>query len=184
MTNTFPERKAELDAYEDDIIDISFFHGDKFYIYHKMFSAKAATLLREYKIKVDWSIRDRDILSTITSGGNINVCKLCNMYDHTTPFCHLQVSGKQQPQTSDSISTLGDRTTDRYGRSRVYHDGIEICNNFNGYKGCTRNNCNFAHVCSKCRLSGHSQHSCHKINQNSSNKPSTSRPTEKQNKNK
>ncbi|CAC5420918.1 unnamed protein product [Mytilus coruscus] len=47
MTSAFPGRRFELDAYEEDIIEISNFYGQKFYDYHKLFSAKASTLLQE-----------------------------------------------------------------------------------------------------------------------------------------
>ncbi|CAG2204546.1 unnamed protein product [Mytilus edulis] len=86
MSSVYPDRRAELDAYEDEIIDISNFYGDRFYDYHKLFSAKSAALLRERRIKVDWSKRDRDLLSLIVAGGNVNVCKICNLVDHTTAF--------------------------------------------------------------------------------------------------
>ena len=52
MTSVYPDRRAELDAYEDDIIDIYNFFGSKFYDYHKLFSSKAAVLLREKRVKV------------------------------------------------------------------------------------------------------------------------------------
>jgi hypothetical protein len=38
-----------------------------------MFSAKAAALLTKLKKKVDWSKRDRDILSLIATGVKVNV---------------------------------------------------------------------------------------------------------------
>ena len=67
MTSVYPDRRAELDAYEDDIIDIYNFFGSKCYDYHKLFSSKAAVLLREKRVKVDWLKRDRDIISLISS---------------------------------------------------------------------------------------------------------------------
>jgi len=81
MTAVYPARREELDAYAEDI---SNFYGLKVYDYHKMFSAKAAALLNKLKKKVDWSKRDRDILSLIAAGVKVNVCKLCSMSDHTT----------------------------------------------------------------------------------------------------
>jgi hypothetical protein len=93
MTTAFPARKSELDAYEEDVIEISNFYGHKFYDYHKRFAAKAATLLQDKHIKVDWSKRDRDLLSSTGAGVEINICKLCNMIDHSTTFCPLQLSG-------------------------------------------------------------------------------------------
>ena len=37
--------------------------------------------------------------------------------------------------------------SDSYGRQRVTYGGQEICNNFNGEKGCNRPRCNNLHVC-------------------------------------
>ena len=51
MTSVYPDRRAELDAYEDDIIDIYNFLGSKFYDYHKLFSSKAAVLLERKGLK-------------------------------------------------------------------------------------------------------------------------------------
>jgi len=53
MTFVFDDMHTELDAYEDDIIDIHNLFGDKFYDYHKAFSAKSAVLLRTKKVNVD-----------------------------------------------------------------------------------------------------------------------------------
>ena len=92
MTFVFDDMHTELDAYEDDIIDIHNLFGDKFYDYHKAFSAKSAVLLRTKKINVDWGKRDRDLLSLISAATHINTCRLCNMVDHTTQFCPLQTS--------------------------------------------------------------------------------------------
>jgi hypothetical protein len=120
------DRRAELDAYEDDIIDIYNFFGSKFYDYRKLFSSKAAVLLREKSV----SKRDRDIISLISSGVQVTTCKICNSVEHTTPFCPLHL---QQTENKARNSF-----TDRYGRHRFYYDDKEICNNFNGSKGSPR----------------------------------------------
>jgi hypothetical protein len=44
MTSVYPDRRAELDAYEDDIINIYNLFGSKFYDYHKIFSSKVEPL--------------------------------------------------------------------------------------------------------------------------------------------
>ena len=159
MTSVYPDRRAELDAYEDDIIDIYNFFGSKFYDYHKLFSSKAAVLLREKRVKVDWSKRDRDIISLISSGVQVTTCKLCNSVEHTTPFCPLHL---QQTDPTQTENKARNSFTDRYGRPRFYYEGKEICNNFNGSKGCPRPNCTFAHICSKCKATSHSQNECGK----------------------
>lgn len=40
-----------------------------------------------------------------------------------------------------------EREVDFYGRKRQYHAGKEICNNFNGTRGCQLARCRNAHVC-------------------------------------
>jgi hypothetical protein len=57
MTSGYPDRRAELGAYEDDIIDIYNFFGSKFYDYHKLFSSKAAVLLREKRVIIIYKQR-------------------------------------------------------------------------------------------------------------------------------
>ena len=160
MCNAYPERRSELDAYEKDIINISNFYGSKFYDYHKMFSAKAATLLREQQVKVDWGKRDRDLFTLVAAGVQINVCKLCHMCDHTTEFCLLQLRGQSSFQSHSKYRN--EERNDRYGRQKLYQDGKEICNNFNDRRGCTKRSCSFLHICNKCRLPGHSQIFCSK----------------------
>ncbi|CAG2223729.1 unnamed protein product [Mytilus edulis] len=87
-------RRLELDAYEEDIIENSDFYGHEFYDYHKLFSAKASTLVHEKQIKVDWGKRDRDLMILIGAGVEINICKLCHMVDHDSKFCPLQFPEK------------------------------------------------------------------------------------------
>jgi hypothetical protein len=49
MTAVYPAKCEELDAYAEDIVDISNFYGPTFYDYDQMFSAKAAALLTQLK---------------------------------------------------------------------------------------------------------------------------------------
>ena len=136
MTTAFPARKSE---YEEDVIEISNFYGHKFYNYHKRFVAKAATLLQDKHIKVDWSKRDRDLLSLIGAGVEINICKLCNMIDNSTKFCPLQLSRTNRetvPNPTGQPLRNGNQNTDKRGRNRLFHNGKDICNNFNTPDGC------------------------------------------------
>ena len=68
MCPSFPERKEELDKYEAIIVEIYNVYGDKFYEYHKLFSLKSVNALSLHKLKLDWSVRDRDILQLVSSG--------------------------------------------------------------------------------------------------------------------
>ena len=130
--------------------------------YHKRFAAKAATLLQDKHIKVDWSKRDRDLVSLIGAGVEINICKLCNMIDHSTTFCPLQLSGtnrKTVPNPTGQPLRNGNQNTDKRGRNRLFHNGKEICSNFNTPDGCKHfGRCTFLHICAKCRSSDHAQH--------------------------
>ncbi|CAG2190912.1 unnamed protein product [Mytilus edulis] len=166
MCVSYPERREELDAYEADLIQIHKFYGDKFYTYHKLFSAKAATLLREKHIKVDWSKKARDILSLVSGGIRVNACNLCHQVDHATEFCALQISDHQGIHVD---SNLGNNRSvrpnmqnklDKQGRSRVFYDGKEVCDNYNNVRGCFRTTCNLLHACSTCRSTGHPAHTC------------------------
>lgn len=42
-----------------NIMQIETSYGEKFYDYHKLLSAKAATALREFKVKIDWGVKDK-----------------------------------------------------------------------------------------------------------------------------
>ncbi|CAC5415663.1 unnamed protein product [Mytilus coruscus] len=137
------------------------------------FPAKASTPLQEKHNKVDWSKRDRDLMILIGAGVEINICKLCHMVDHDTKFCPLQLSEK-------SVFTLhlmrNGGNSDIRGRKRFYHNGKEICNNFNSMSGCNEDGrCLFLHMCSNCRNYDHSLTACHR--------QSTHNDTEKNRKN-
>ncbi|CAC5424811.1 unnamed protein product [Mytilus coruscus] len=144
--------------------------------------AKAAALLRERYVKVDWSLRDRDILSLITAGSSVNVCKICNLIDHATQYCPLQSSVQVENSSSRSYSSSNLQSVDKQGRSRVFHEGREMCNNFNNPKGCYRKVCYLLHQCTKCRATGHGAATCRKSNSNVPVHSSTSSVSSKGNK--
>ncbi|KAK3106164.1 hypothetical protein FSP39_014029, partial [Pinctada imbricata] len=52
-----------------------------------------------------------------------------------------------------------DKETDTYGRKRMFFSGKEICNNFNGERGCKLFMCNNSHICLDCK-GDHSRLSC------------------------
>lgn len=47
-------------------------------------------------------------------------------------------------------------------RTNRFHNGREVCNNYNEEKGCGWLSCRFAHVCSLCKESTHGAHTCKK----------------------
>ena len=88
MCGAYPQRSKELDWYLCDIVDIASKFGDQAaYEYHKLFSARAASLLTERKIKVDWSYRDQAIFSLMVSGRPAFRCDLCKSVSHRAKFC-------------------------------------------------------------------------------------------------
>ena len=60
MCEAWPTRRAELDAYQRDIIDMATrYGGTLIYEYHKIFAQKSAADLQKSNIKIDWSKRDK-----------------------------------------------------------------------------------------------------------------------------
>ena len=96
-----PWRKAELDEYEANIIEISRVYGKKFYEYHKIFSQKCAMVLEHGK-KVNWAKKDKDLLQMIIGGTACNACGICNAL-----ICYAILSTEYQSvwdiQTTRSI---------------------------------------------------------------------------------
>lgn len=157
MCEAYPNRRQELDTYERDIVDLALtFPGSVFYEYHKAFSARAAALLHQRNVKVNWGIRDNQLYTTLCSGFKCNSCKLCNHMSHTEEFCPLVLNGsasKQANSNSRKGDNYGKGNTDRKGRPRVMHQGREICNNFND-QGCDRDHCHFLHVMKNTETTG------------------------------
>ncbi|CAC5420502.1 unnamed protein product [Mytilus coruscus] len=58
---------------------------------------------------------------------------------------------------------------DKQGRSRIFYDGKEVCNNYNNVRGCFRTTCNLLHACSTCRSTGHPAPTCTGNRQNHHN---------------
>ena len=161
MTEVYPQRQRELDAYERCIIDMGIrYPGSGFYEYHRQFSAKAAAYLEQHtcNIKIDWSIRDNVLYTNIFTGQQAVACRLCHSLSHDTSFC---------PQTLIESTAITNRVhsnqhfkgADSRGRLEHFYNDLEICNNFNGLKGCFRNKCSYSHICLSCHKN-HPQPKC------------------------
>ena len=173
MCHAFPQRHTELDLYMANIVDMSTrFGGFGFYRYHKSFSAKAASLLLNENIKLDWSKRDFQLFICTFAGSKAAACDLCLSPEHTAEFCplalnvgykptSLQLQGQSAASSSSRApvsDSAGNRdTNDVKGRPRVTVQGSEICNDFNDRRGCRRDQCRFKHVCLDCKKPDHSQ---------------------------
>jgi hypothetical protein len=145
MCEAFPSRLAELNAYLQFLIEINnSYPGQAFYTYHKYFAAQSYAALQK-GIRIDWSIPNQGLYTKVVGGLKADSCKICYSIMHKTPFCPQNMD-RANVRSSVNRPTLA---TDTKPPS-IYHHGHEICNNFNGAKGCFRITCHRAHVCSTC----------------------------------
>ncbi|CAC5362368.1 unnamed protein product [Mytilus coruscus] len=102
----------------------------------------------------------------VGGGIRVNACNLCHQVDHATEFCALQCSDHQGIHVDSnlgynrSVRPNMPNKLDKQGRSRVFYDGKEVCNNYNNVRGCFRTTCNLLHACSTCRSTGHPAPTC------------------------
>ena len=154
MCEAFPNRRHELDLYEREIVNMaSRYPGAGFYDYHKQFSAKAASYLKNHNWKLDWSKRDSQLYSNIFTNYKSNCCQHCYSVSHLSDFCPRILQENKSTfygPVSNNYSNKRSGSSDSYSRQKYYMKGEEICNNFNGNKGCFRNRCNNLHVCIGC----------------------------------
>ncbi len=141
------DRKDELLGYLQFVTELNGRHGNQlFYEYHKEFFTRAATLLVDYSTKIDWSVGDHDLVDSLVARMKASHCLICLAQGHTTQQCHRRQDSSLNP-------------IDVQGRRRIRCNGTEICNNFNSFRGCSRNQCLFLHVCTTCRQD-HSRTRC------------------------
>lgn len=161
MCRTFPHRRVELDLYERDVIEMaSRFPGQGFYEYHCEFSKLAAAQLRFNNRCVDWSVRDTVLFNNIFTNRPANSCSFCGSSLHLSGFCPSSVQQQSQKQPPTKSSAKGPQSSvDTHGRPRIFHGSREICNNFNGERGCSVSTCSKAHICLSCK-SNHSSTKC------------------------
>lgn len=150
MCQAYPQRRQELDLYERDIIDMATrYPGNGFYEYHRQFSLMAASHLKYNNILIDWSVRNNTLFCNLFANARPQSCATCNSTLHSTGFCPV----------TDKVRDKRNGDMDFYGRRREFHEGREICNNFNGFRGCHIPRCKNAHICISCR-GDHSKHNC------------------------
>ena len=175
MCEAFPNRRHELDLYEREIVNMaSRYPGAGFYDYHKQFSAKAASYLKNHNWKLDWSKRDSQLYSNIFTNYKSNCCQHCFSVSHLSDFCPRILQENKSAfygPASNNYSNKRSGSSDSYGRQKYYMKGEEICNNFNGNKGCFRSRCNNLHVCIGCHGS-HPRSQCTKDKDSNSKTPS------------
>ena len=181
MCETYPHRREELDHYLRHIVQMATdFGGLMFYEYHRAFSARAAVLLLNHGIKVDWSRRDNDMYCKIFAGRRAIACNLCGSLLHGTGLCPLSTGQSGTGQTGRSTTSTSKNSSEKRafsdngrkdvkGTDRVFLGGKEICNNFNGARGCFASSCSYVHACSECKTSGHAASQCRPLYQGNSN---------------
>ena len=134
-----------------------------FYEYHKSYSRKAASVLFAQGRQISWCVRDDELYFAIFAGRRARTCEKCSAVDHSTDFCpaifHADLKTNvfnALSQDHRSLSSVGNRVK----RTPMFtSDQREICFNFNGYRGCSNNVCQRAHVCLKCQQN-HTQKDC------------------------
>ena len=170
MTEAYPVRRAELDTYQNDIIDMATRFPSAFYEYHKAFSARAAAMLANNNLKIDWASRDTTMYCSIFAGHRASACTVCSSLTHSAPFCPQTFPSQvNRPGTKHQSNSRLDNslpTSDVRGRPRVVFQGKEICNNFNATGGCTRLSCTFCHMCSICKSRNHPAFLCKRSHMN------------------
>jgi hypothetical protein len=156
MCEIYPNRRQELDTYLTTIITMtSQFPGPGFYEYHKQFAARASQFL-EQGVKVDWAIRDEYLFVTIFTGKRAQQCAVCGGGSHSSGFCPMHTTELNARQ-KEMKPTHG---ADIRGRRVLHMNGKQICNNYNGQRGCTSPLCQRLHVCLECKKP-HPVKQCH-----------------------
>ncbi|XP_061171068.1 macrophage mannose receptor 1-like [Saccostrea echinata] len=158
MCSAFSSRAEELDLYLAHVIETANIWPHKFYEYHKMFSAKCATMLIQYNVKIDWSKGDIELRQKICAGSRVNSCAKCYSTMHSTNMCPSKSQFHTGPGKADTL-----------GREIVYHNGQQVYNNFNWVQGCSKPYCKYVHVCKQCKSKNHGRNQCPTKNKESSN---------------
>ena len=117
------------------------------YLSHIVFSAKCSLLLQEQNIKIDWSQGDFEMRHMIYAGAKAISCAVCNSTLHGSAMC---------PHSRGNLNLRNPLISqDRYSREISFHDGVQICNNYNQPRGCQKPYCRYVHVCRACKSHGH-----------------------------
>ena len=184
-----PERRKELDTYAD-MIDSMFieYGGTHFYDYHVAFARKAEQYFHLMGTKLDWASRDSSLYMQTFAGLKSATCDLCSSASHNAKFCpmsinsnrfqSLRVSSNAQPRPGQPDDNS---KTDKFGRTRLFHNGKEICNNFNSTAGCTFTHITskMLHICSVCKQPSHASTECASKGKTSGSTSQTVNPTKR-----
>jgi hypothetical protein len=184
LCDTYLHRRAEMDAYERQIVQIARqYGGTLFYDYHRLFASKAAAWVAK-GVLVNWGLLDTTLYCTVTSGHRTRACSICHSLMHEADMCptlRVDLSGNSARRGASSYRPSSSGPYDRQrntnpnvdtnGRSRQFVNNMEVCNNFN-LRSCYRGpSCHFAHICLKCKSSGHGSSTCGDVNRGNNPAP-------------
>ncbi|CAG2231526.1 unnamed protein product [Mytilus edulis] len=155
MCSAFPSREEELELYLAHIVETANIWPYKFFEYHRMFSAKCATMLLQHNLKIDWSKGDFELRQTICAGSKVNSCSFCSSTLHTSAMCQMKTSNQHAMSIANSS-----KGSDSLGRDIVWHEGQQLCNNFSWARGCQKPYCKYLHVCKLCKAKSHGKFNC------------------------
>ena len=66
--------------------------------------------------------------------------------------------------------------SDTLGRDIVWHEGQQLCNNFNWARGCQKPYCKYLHVCKLCKAKSHGKFNCDKSQDSTKHGQPSQRP--------
>lgn len=148
MCTAYPQWNRELDLYIGNIIQIYNTHGQVFYDYHKLFSAKCAEALRLHATKVDWSFLDTHVFTLVTSGTRAQTRDLCHSITQPCVNARILIRVTQNSPGLRMITPwISKAGKGFYTKARK--------SNFNGDKGCTKVDCSYLHICTRCKKVSH-----------------------------
>ena len=153
------DRRQGLDAYEATVVGIaSRIEGTSFYEYHKAFAARAAALIVQHNMKIDWACGIMECSARylwVKPQRYVRYVAVWHTYVIFVPWWraanhrhnHVNTYRGSLPGRPNQTHT----STDIQGRPRVSVGQREVCNHFNSDRGCPRKDCKFLPSCLKCR---------------------------------
>ncbi|XP_024865010.1 uncharacterized protein LOC112451073 [Kryptolebias marmoratus] len=85
LCSVYPDRRIELNTYLSLIADLNLKYGRSLsYQYHKAFATKAATVLSQSGICLDWSVLDTELLLMLAQAP---ACHTCSAVGHQSTLC-------------------------------------------------------------------------------------------------
>ena len=161
MCSAFPNRSQELDTYMAHVIETANIWPDRFFEYHKMFSAKCAVMLLQHNVKLDWSKGDPELRALVCAGAHVKTCSFCGSTIHSSHMCPQKSLRKTQIKPGNyTRNAQVQEGLDIHGREILYYDGNQVCNNFNTTRGCSKPYCKYLHICKSCKSAEHNRVQC------------------------